>query len=130
VLDVGGDKWNQTVARRLEYEYKRNKPDLDKLVDKIIGVKAKKDPTTWEVVKHPEKGEFFAVKNNQGEYIQGAGGNPFVYFTKNNALAAAQGKLFQGDDDDTEPQHPDDEDVDIYASEPESWDDLSGDSQE
>jgi hypothetical protein len=37
VLNVGGDPWNQAVARRLEYEYKRTKPDLDKLVDKIVG---------------------------------------------------------------------------------------------
>jgi hypothetical protein len=45
VLDVGGDKWNQAVAHRLEYEYKRNKPDLDKLADKIVGDAEEPEPS-------------------------------------------------------------------------------------
>jgi hypothetical protein len=42
-LEVGGDNWNKHVARRLEYEYKRTKPHLDKLVDEIVKGKVEPD---------------------------------------------------------------------------------------
>jgi hypothetical protein len=37
VVSVGGDEWNQKVAVRLEYQYQRIKPLLDKLAETIVG---------------------------------------------------------------------------------------------
>jgi hypothetical protein len=68
VLDVGGDEWNKVVARRLEYEYKRVKPHLEKLVDTIVGGKPIDSDTTYDMDEFHEPESWDEMSNDlQGE---------------------------------------------------------------
>jgi hypothetical protein len=48
-VDVGGDEWNRLTAMRLELEYQRAKPELEKLATSLVGSEAPVSmPADWE----------------------------------------------------------------------------------
>ena len=48
-IEVGGDEWNQKTALRLEYDYAKVKPLLEKIAEQAVGGKTKvKIKKTWD----------------------------------------------------------------------------------
>lgn len=79
-VDVGGDDWNQHIAKRLEGDYQRVKPELDKLAKSVVGVTGwaalspKAQDMTPSVYAHEmgkTEADFMALSNSaKMEWIQ------------------------------------------------------------
>ena len=125
-LEVGGDEWNKQTAARLESEYAKVRPDLDKLAHDIIA--------KGNAIAPPSPLDSAKDKIGKATLEELTGGGPkSLNDLETAALIGEYGSVnkaynvVSNDPDEDEDEEPEEDEIPLV---PEEWDQLSADDQQ
>ena len=126
VVNVGGDEWNRKTAVRLEREYQKVKPDLEKLALAATGVGGEKKEFTendWNALDAQQQDQAYAEwkEENKDQFDDDVAAAEFwdALSGVEKAKIAAEHGITVKDEEEEEPEHV-----------PESWDEIGDTKQE